>query len=113
MIKLRTAAPTVDENATPALRPFLGQHESRFNGLSQTNLIRKQRALRQRGLECEESGIDLVGIQIDLCIRERRRELLDAIGRAAARELVGEVLGVVVGKFQSVRLRPAAHPAIE
>src|SRR5450756_775812 len=44
-----------------------------------------------------ERRLDLMGVEIDLRIGENGGELLDAVGRAAPTELIGEVLGVEVG----------------
>ncbi len=41
------------DNPTPVLSPALGENQSGFDGLTQTNLIREQDALRQRRLQCK------------------------------------------------------------
>ena len=85
------------EDPPLSFRPFLRQHQPCFDGLAEAYLVCEQCAFRERRTKCEQRGINLVGIQVDLCVGERRGELLDAIGRTAARQFVREVLGVIVG----------------
>ena len=47
-------------------------------------------------------------VEIDLRVRQRRREFFDAVGRAAARQLVGDVLGVIVSQFHPDIARPSS-----
>ena len=42
-------------------------------------------------------------IQIDLRVGEHRRELLNAVRRAALRQLIGEVLGVI-GRYPGIMI---------
>ena len=78
-----------------SLGPFLRQHQPGLDGLAEADLVGQQRAFGERRAESEQRRVDLMRIQIDLRVDQRRRELLHAVGRAAARQLVGEVLGVV------------------
>ncbi len=90
-----------DQDAPLALRPLLREHQARLDGFAQAHFVGQQRALRERRSESKQGSIDLMRIQIDLRVNERRSELLDAVRREAAGQLVGEVLGVVVGEAQS------------
>ena len=86
-----------DENPPPALRSFLREHEARFDGLAQADLIRQQRTFRKRRLESEQRGVDLVRVEVYLRIHQGACELLHAVGRTAPRQLVREIFGVIVG----------------
>ncbi|OIQ71762.1 hypothetical protein GALL_466190 [mine drainage metagenome] len=73
-----------DQNAPLALGPLLREHEARLDGLAQTHLIRQKRALGKGRVEGEQCGIDLVGIEVDLCIDQRAGKLFDTVRGAAA-----------------------------
>ena len=84
------------EDPPPALGPFLRKDQSGFDGFAESYFISEQCTLRKRRRESEERGVYLVRIEIDLCVDERGRELLHAVGRVATGQLVGEVFCVVV-----------------
>ena len=86
-----------DQNAPLALRPLLRKHQAGLDGLAQAHFVGQQRAFGKRRVEGEQGRIDLMRVQIDLRIHQRTGQLLDAIRRAAAGQLVGEVFGVVGG----------------
>jgi len=75
----------------------LCQKQAGLDRLSETDLVGEDRALGERALEREERGLDLVRVQVHLRIGEHRGELLDAVGGAAARQLVGKIPRMVIG----------------
>ena len=87
------------EEAALALGPLLGKEQPRFDGLPEPHLIGEDRPLRERALEGEEGGFDLMRVEIHLRVGEHRGQFLDAIRGAAPSQLVGEVLRVVVGQL--------------
>jgi len=78
----------------PTLCPVLAEHQPRLDGLAQPHLVCQQNALRDRRADSEEGGLDLVGVQVNTGVKERPGQTLDAAA-ATARQLVGEVSGVV------------------
>lgn len=81
-----------------ALCPLLGKQEPGLDGLSEPNLISQDGSLREGAPKRKDGRFNLVGVQIHLGlgIRQNRGELLHAVRRAAAGELVGQVFGVVI-----------------
>jgi hypothetical protein len=74
-----------DEHPPIPLCPFLGEHEASFDRLAKPDFIRKQRTFGKRRLECEQRGIDLMWIEVYLCIDQRTRKLLYAVWGTALR----------------------------
>lgn len=54
------------QDAPLSLCPLLGQHETGFDSLTQTNLVCQEGPFRERRSKCKEGSFDLMGIQIDL-----------------------------------------------
>ena len=77
---------------------WLPQDQASFNCFAQANFVCEDSALRERILECEERGFDLVRVEVDLSVGEYCSEFLDAVSSAAASEIVSEVFCVVVGE---------------
>ena len=92
---LRRLAGVMTRIAPLAFGPFLRDDQARLDGLAQTDLICQHRPLRQWRMKGEQSGFDLVRIQIDLGVNQRAGQLLDAIGRAPLGQFMSEILGVV------------------
>ena len=69
--------------------------EPGLDGFPQPDLVGQDGTTRKRGAEGEERRLDLVRVEVDLGIRQHRRQLLDAVGSATPRQFMGEVLGVV------------------
>jgi hypothetical protein len=44
----------------------LGKNDAGLNGLAKADLVREERATGERGLESEDSCIDLVRVEVDL-----------------------------------------------
>ena len=74
---------------------FCEKHQACLNGLSQADFVREQGALGERRIECEECGINLVRVKIDLGTRNRTCELFQAVGWAAFGQLVGKIFCVI------------------
>jgi hypothetical protein len=85
-----------DQHTALALGPFLGHDQACLDGFSQAHFVRQNGAFGQWGLERKEGGLDLMRVQVDLCIHQCTSELLKAIGSAALGQLVGEIFGVVI-----------------
>jgi hypothetical protein len=83
------------EDAPLALRPPLRQHEPRLDRLAEPDFVGQQHTARERRPEREQRRVDLVGVQVDLCVHERGRQPVVAVRWAAARQLVRVVLRVV------------------
>src|SRR5450756_423957 len=83
-----------------ALDPLLRQQQPSLDRLPQPHLVGEDGALGKRAAEGEERRLDLMRVEIDLRVGENSSELLDAVGRAALGDLVGEVLGVEVGDHE-------------
>jgi hypothetical protein len=49
--------------------------ESRLDGLAQADLVGEDRSSGQRVLEGEESGVDLMRVQVDSCLDQRAGQL--------------------------------------
>ena len=73
-----------DEDAPFPLRPFLGDHQARLDGLAQPDFVGEHCALGEGRLEGEQGRVDLMRVKIDLCVDESAGELLDAVGRNTA-----------------------------
>jgi hypothetical protein len=87
-----------DKNAAFALRPFLGEHEAGFNGLSQSYLVGQDGGLRKRRLERKKSRLDLVGIEIDLRIQQCAGKLRGVSYRSLPGQLVSKELCVIFSR---------------
>ena len=85
------------QDAPPALGPELADDEPRLDGLAQADLVRQEGAAGQRRAERKERRVDLMGVQIDRRVHERRAEFLQAVRGAPPPQQVGVVLSVVVG----------------
>ena len=104
-----------DQDATLPLRPALGDQEPGLDGLSQAHLVGQDGTTGKRVPEGEQSRLDLMGIQVDLGIRENRRQLLDAVEAPPPRQFMGDVLGVVrrSGRWDSFQVfRQLVHRQI-
>src|SRR3954469_11821334 len=95
-----------DRNKAFALRPFLGNDQTGFDGLPQTYLIRENGTFRQWRFECKEGCFDLMRVQVYLRIQKRSRELLKAVRRAAFSQLVGEILCMVICQVHHCFTKP-------
>ena len=71
--------------------------EAGLDSLAKTHLVGEQRAFRKWRLKGEERRTDLMRVQVHLRAGHRTGKLLATVWREAARQLVGHVLGVVVG----------------
>ena len=85
--------------------PFLREDQPGLDGLSEADLIGKDRALGQRRLESEKRRFDLVRIEIDLRIKQGASELSGIGNGMPPAQLVRKKLGVVFGCHT---LRPCA-----
>jgi hypothetical protein len=54
-----------DQDPPLSFGPFLRDDQTRFGRFPEADLIGEQRASGERGLECEQRGLDLMGIQVD------------------------------------------------
>jgi hypothetical protein len=81
-----------DEDVPLPFSPFLREHESGFNGLTESNLIGEERAFRKRRPKSEQGRFDLMRIQINLGIDEGTSELFDAVGGTSFGEFMCEEL---------------------
>jgi len=79
-----------------ALCPSLGKDEPRFDRLPQSHFIRKNGTFGKRRLERKQRSVDLMRVQVNLRVHERTCELLDTVRGTALRQLVGEILRVVM-----------------
>lgn len=70
---------TDDEQPSPSLGPALRQEDACFNRLAQPHFICKDRSFGERRAECEECGLNLVGIKSHLSVGEGAGQLLDRI----------------------------------
>ena len=59
-----------DQNSSFSLRPFLGYDYSRFDGFAQSHLICQDSPFGQGRPEGKQSSLNLMGIQVNLCIRQ-------------------------------------------
>lgn len=80
-------------------RPSLRHHQARFDRLTEPDLVGQEGAFGERGREGEERGVHLMGIEVDLSTRHRARKLFRAVGRAAAGQVISDVLRMVVGQI--------------
>jgi len=55
-----------EEKAAVVRGPELGKNDAGLNGLAKADLVREERATGERGLESEDSCIDLVRVEVDL-----------------------------------------------
>src|SRR4051812_21994580 len=77
-----------------SLGPPLRKQETSLDSLSESNLIGQDRAPRERIAEGEKSGFNLVGIEIDLGVREYASQHLHAVRRTAFGQLMRKVFCV-------------------
>jgi hypothetical protein len=85
------------EQATTTLSPILAENDAGLNRLPKSNLVGQHHALRERRLQSEQRGLDLMGVQVDGGIEERHGQAVEPASRAA-RQVVSEVLRVVGGE---------------
>jgi hypothetical protein len=78
-----------------ALRPPLAKHDTGLDGLAEANFVRKDYALRKRGLERKHRGFDLMRIEINGSVEQGHGELIGRAGRSLPREIVREISGVI------------------
>jgi hypothetical protein len=83
------------KNAALALGPFLRDQQACFDGLSETDLVRKDGALGQWVARREQRRVDLVRVQVDLSIQQRTSHAVHGIGRGTAGELMREIRELV------------------
>jgi len=81
-----------DQHATLALGPELGQHQARLDGLAEPHLVGQDDASGERVAAGEQRRFDLVRIQVDLGVDERRAQGCDAVGVRPPGQLPGEEL---------------------
>jgi hypothetical protein len=98
-----------DQHATLALGPELRQHETGLDGLAQPHLIGQDHTARQRVAAGEQGRFDLVRIEVDLCVHQRRAEGLDAVGVRPPGQFPGKELGLVRRKDDFCRVSPSWH----
>jgi len=67
-----------EKNVATAFGPSLRQHDACFDGLTEADFIREDRAARQRRPQREQSRFNLVGIQIDARVGDGAREIFNA-----------------------------------
>jgi len=79
-----------------ALCLSLGKDEPRFDSLTQSHFIRKNGTFGKGRLERKQRSFDLMRVQVNLRVHERTCELLDTVRGTALRQLVGEILRVVM-----------------
>lgn len=84
-----------DENPAPSLRPALRDHQARLDGLAEADFVGKDDAPRKWVAAGEEGGIDLMRVEIDLRIDQRRCQRLHGVARRAAREQPRDVLALM------------------
>ena len=75
-----------DQNPAPPLRPALRDHQARLNGLAEAHFVGKDDAARKWVAAGEEGGIDLVRVEVDLGIDQRRGQRLHGVACRAAGE---------------------------
>ena len=76
------------------LGPELAQHDSGLDRFAQSDFVGQNDALGEGGLQCEERCLDLMWIQVDRSVEERHGQSVHSTG-GPARQVVGEILGVV------------------
>jgi hypothetical protein len=60
-----------DQETPPALRPELAHHDAGLDGFSEADLVGQDHPLRQGRVECEESRLDLMRVEVHGCIEKR------------------------------------------
>jgi len=93
-----------DKDASLLFRPQLAENQSGLDGFPQTDFVGENDAFGKRRLEGEQSGFDLVRIQIDLGVEERLRQAPNTLG-VLQREGMGKVFGLVVDECHSSALK--------
>ncbi len=84
-----------DQNSALPLGPFLGQDQASLYGLSKSDFIGEDRTFGKRGREGEERGLDLMGIEVHLSVKQRTRKLLGIRYGVPLGQFIGEKLCVV------------------
>jgi len=62
-----------NENAPAAFSPLLRKHDTCFDRLAQSDFVGQDRTVGERRTQSEESGVDLMGIQVNPRIGNRPR----------------------------------------
>ena len=84
-----------DEYPAPSLGPALRDHQARLDGLAEAHFVGKDDAARKRVAAGEEGGIDLMRVEIDLGIDQRRGKRLHGVACRAAGEPPRDVLALM------------------
>ena len=75
--------------------PIVGPARCPLRWSSEPDFVGEDRAFRKRRSEREERRLNLMGIQVDLRVRERRREFVHVVRTGPFRQLMGKELGVI------------------
>ena len=78
------------------LGPELANDKAGLDGLAKPHFVGKDGASRQRRAKGKEGGIDLVRIEINSGVAEGVYELLGPVRRKTLRELVSQILGMIM-----------------
>ncbi len=90
-----------DQNAPFPFRPFLGEYEPGLDGFPQSHFIRQQRTFGKWRLECEQGGIHLMRIQINLRPCHGPSQFLKTVRRTPLRQFIGKIFGMEVRQLHS------------
>ena len=74
----------------------LGDDDGGFDGFAEADFIGEDDAFRERRLDGEQGGIDLVGVEVHLGGGEGCRQALDSAAGAALGQEGGPVLAVIM-----------------
>src|SRR5262249_24011192 len=78
--------------------PILTKNNPCLDGLAKPHLVRKDNSFRQRRVQSEERGFNLVRIEINSRVEKRHGQTIQSSGGSPG-EIVGEILRVVVCQF--------------
>lgn len=84
-----------DENPAPPFGPALRNDQARLDGLAEAHLVGKDDAARKWVAAGEEGSIDLMRVEIDLGIDQRRGQRLHGVACRAAGEQPRDVLALM------------------
>lgn len=81
--------------ASERIENLLGNHQARFDCLTEAHLVCKQHPFRERRSEGEERGVHLVRVQVHLGIDQRGRQPINAVCGCSSGEFMGPELRVI------------------
>ena len=83
-----------DEQAAAPLGPELAENQAGLDSLAQADLVGQEDALAEGGIQGEQGGVNLVRVEINGGVEQRRGEAVRIGGGPLKRQFVGEILRV-------------------